>query len=279
MKSSHGQILPLALVLILIMALFWIMVINVGKLVKDRIQLQIAADTSAQTACAIRARGLNAIGRMNSWLGTPGLGIGTPKAAWWPDAARLQKYSVTIIRDLQEAYNRAYGGGRAAELVRGLARRQGADGIYVPAGSYSLRLQRNRGPIWYLSTRHIIVYGVPVPVPFLPVPQLMEEDPSTKRWYEQGPRFYKKSLRLYVYRRAHSPFNGPFPLGRNLLGIQMPDLYAVAAARVYNTKGPMFPKASETEGFFGGVAAQKAYKRASQCWQSQLVPVGGIYEH
>src|SRR5258708_8441580 len=104
MKSSHGQILPLALVLILIMALFWIMVINVGKLVKDRIQLQIAADTSAQTACAIRARGLNAIGRMTSWLRTPALGIATPKAARWPDPTHLHKSSFTIIPNLQEPY-------------------------------------------------------------------------------------------------------------------------------------------------------------------------------
>src|SRR3990170_3981751 len=70
--TLRGQILPLALVLIMGMALVWVMVINVGKLIKDRIQVQIAADAAVQSACAVRARGLNAIGRMNSWLGTPG---------------------------------------------------------------------------------------------------------------------------------------------------------------------------------------------------------------
>lgn len=277
MKSRQGQILPPALAMILTMALIWVTVINVGKLVKDRIQLQIAADTAVQSAGAIRARGLSTIGRMNSWLGTPDLGIGLPKAAWCPDCAELQKNFITVVRNVQEAYNKAYGGGRAAYLVREIARQQGADDVYTPQGSYSLRLQINHGPIWYLGTQHIVIYGVPVPVPSFP--QIMEDSPSARRWYEQGPGFYRKSMRLYAYRRAGSPWNGPFPLGRHLLQIQMPDLYAVAAARVYNTGGPMFPKPSETQGLFGGTAAMRAYRQSAEHWQTQLVPVGGLYEH
>jgi hypothetical protein len=345
MRSSRGQILPLALFGTLAMALLWIMILNAGKLIKDRIGMQIAADAAAQSACAVRARGLNAIGRMNSWLGTPVLGIGWPQSAWWVSPlhtldkrtvsskikevqddlkklrklmkegsqrqrldpvlmlllkggmaifatvydvhptlplvmAKAQQNFITLIRDLQEAYNQAYGGGYAAALVLQIARRHGAEVIYSPKGSYSLRLQRNHGPVWYLSTMHVWVKGKPLaPVPFFPSDEFMEEDPKTRRWYEQGPDFHKKAMKVVAYRGSASSANGPFPLGRRLLGIQAPEFYAVAAARVYNPRGPMFPRAEQTRGFFGGTAAQRVYARAAERWQSQLVPVGGFYEH
>ena len=268
MKSHRGQILPLALVMILVMTLFWVMLINIGMLLKNRVQLQIAADTSVQSACAIRARALSSIGRMNSWLGTPVLGIGSPLASWWPDAASLQQDFVKMVRTLQAGYNSAYGGGWAAQLVRNnIAIPQGADAIYSPLGSYSLHLQINHGPVWYLSTRHVVIYGVPVPVPFLP--QILEEDPSNRRWYERASGFNRTAMRLYVYRRAASP----------LFHIQMPDLYAVASARVYNTGGPMFPIANSSDALLTGLPAQSEYDRAAEHWQAQLVPVGGPYEH
>jgi hypothetical protein len=277
MNREHGQILPLGLVFILVMTLFWVMVINIGMLIKSRIQLQIAADTAAQSACAIKARALSSIGRMNSWLGTPAAGIGIPKTAWWPDAAPAQKRFINLVIQLQESYDRTYGGVEAARRVHQIAQAQGADGIYTPPKAYSLHLQRNVGPIWYLSTRHVIVEGYPIPYPA--EPKIMDDAPGTKRWYQQGPDFAHNSLRLYAYRRSNSPFNASFPLGQKLLKIHMPDLYAVAAARVYNTKGPMFPRASETEGFTGGLKAMKAYQQASEHWRSQLVPMGSLYEH
>jgi hypothetical protein len=274
MMGNRGQVLPLALILVFIMGLMWITVINIGVLIKTRIQMQIIADTAAQSACAIRARALSSIGRMNSWLGTPVLGIGTPMEAWWPDAAPMQQEFITMVRDLQEGYNRAYGGGWAAHhLVLDLVKRQGADGSYSSPGSYSLGLQINHGPIWYLSTVHLD--GVPIPS----VPQITEDDPGTRRWYEQGPNFSKKSMRVYVYRNASSSLNGPFPLGKSLFNIGAQDLYAVAAARVYNRKGPMFPDSTESSGLLGGKAAMDDYTQAIAHWQSQLMPVGGSYEH
>src|SRR3989442_1759641 len=83
MRSRRGQILPLALVFILIMACCWVTLLNAGHLIVSRLQMQIAADTAVQSACAIRARGLNSIGLINKWLGTPVLGIGWPQACWW----------------------------------------------------------------------------------------------------------------------------------------------------------------------------------------------------
>lgn len=274
MKHTNGQILPIALVLILITSLFWVMIINVGMLIKNRIQLQIAADTSVQSACAIRARGLSSIGRLNSWLATPELGIGFPDSAWWPGMDQLQQKTMQLIRKIQMAYNRAYGGGWTAKLVReNIAKPQGADDIFTPPGSYSLNLQINHGPIFYLST--VWVGEVPLPS----APKIMEKDRKTRRWYEQGSNFHKKAMRLYAYRRASSPWNGSFPWGKNFFSLQMPDLYAVAAARTYNIRGPMFPPRSNDNGPFAGLDAFNAYSDASEHWQSQLIPLGAPYAH
>jgi hypothetical protein len=265
MSDARGQILPLGCVLIVVIALLWSALIRIGTLELRRVQLQIAADSAAQSACALRARGLNSIGRLNGWLGTPELGIGIPLAAWWPYQASVQRRFITIVRELQTALNRLYGGGRTAQLVRDLARRLGADDIYIPRGSLSLQLQRNYGPIWYLSTRTVIIYGVPTPVPYFP--EITEESPNTARWYDRRSTFHHKAMRVYTYGRGRSGLTGT------------PDICAVAAARLFNTGGPMFPLANSGPRFLPGYSALKAYIQADERWSSQLVPVGGPFEH
>src|SRR5207302_6473885 len=109
MKSTSGQILPLALVLILVLAMLWVMLLNVGKLVKDRIQMQIASDTAVLSACAYRARGLNIAGLLNSWLGEPIAGIGIPQASWWPALPHPlgKRVAQQSIDDILETYHEA----------------------------------------------------------------------------------------------------------------------------------------------------------------------------
>ncbi len=342
MMSDRGQILPMAMVMTLLLALFWVMLLNVGKLITDRVQMQIAADTAVQSACAIRARALNSVGLMNAWLGIPGFAIGAPHLAWWPvprhamgtdvilqkgrdiaaavkaikklivsgvsegntvntiltgllqgfssyfglaydihprpapNYAALQQKFIHLVIKIQTNYVKTYGGGLAYQRARQIARLQGADDIYVPPRSFSLGLTRNHGDIWYLSTLHVWFKGKPLPpAPSFPDPDYQEDSPATVRWYEQGPNFHRKAMRLYAFRRPNSPANGPFPLGPS----EMPYLYTVAAARVYNPDGPMFPSPGQTRGEFGGLHAATAYAKASDGWYSQLVPVGGIYEH
>jgi hypothetical protein len=346
MKSTNGQILPLALVLIFVLALLWVMLLNVGKLVKDRIQMQIASDTAVQSACAYRARGLNIAGLLNSWLGVPILGIGIPQASWWmapphaidagiakqsidevldtfheaekymtadqkmngekimkgllrgllsliqfsydthpkedPNYAQKQRDFIESVIDVQERYVKSYGGGKAREKAREIARAQGVDDIYIPRGQFSLGLARNKGLIWYLGTLHVWLLEEPefpiLATPYLPI---NEDDDPTKRWYEQGPgrSFQRQSVRLYSFRRPKSPSNGAFPLGQSVFNMKMPYLYAVASARVYNPDGPMFPTRQQGEGFMGGLSAKTAYDDASNGWHAQLSPIGGIYDH
>jgi hypothetical protein len=245
------------------MNLLWITIIRFGKQTKDQIQLQMAADTAAQSACAIRARGLSSIGRLNNWLGLPIIGIGLPLQAWWPDAARPQQAFVHSIQSIQDDYNQTYGGASAYTAALHVAREQGADIIASPQKSYSLRLQRNVGPIWYLSTIHF--YEVPVPNPFRP--DIADESPNTKRWMEQGPDFHRKTLNVRVYRGS-----------QRFLGKRMPPLTAVSAARVYNTRGPMFPQALGSGRFAAGIEAHRAYRAATSRWLAQLVSMRGQRE-
>lgn len=330
--------------MILITALLWVSLLNIGKLIKDRIQMQIAADTAVMSANAYRARALNIAGVLNDWLGTPGVGIGTPFSSWWPTpghrmgkdvvkqtindfkdsfgkakrymsgdqreqvtgvlefllqgllkmvllaydthpkaepvyALKQKDFIESVIR-VQEDYVKSYGGGKAFEKAREVARLQGADDIYTPKGSFTLGLQRNKGPIWYLGTLHLwFVKNPKFPILIAPWFPINENDDPTKRWYEQGPHFNRKSMRLYAFRRPSSKWNGTFPLGRNVLNIQMPYLYSVAAGRVYNPDGPMFPRASTSNSFTAGMSASTEYKHARNGWRSQLTPVGGLYAH
>src|SRR4051794_15056996 len=107
--NRKGQILPLALVMLVAMAMGWVMLLNLGKLIKERVRMQIIADTTVQSAAAFRARGLNTIGLINSWLGVPVAGIGSPEMAWWPaiihpyDPANAAKSGAGVIQDTVKA--------------------------------------------------------------------------------------------------------------------------------------------------------------------------------
>jgi hypothetical protein len=201
-----------------------------------------------------------------------------PKPA--PNYAALQQKFIHLVIKIQTNYVKTYGGGLAYQRARQVARLQGADDIYVPPRSFALGLARNHGDIWYLSTLHVWFKGKSLPpAPSFPDPDYQEDSPDTVRWYERSPNFYRKAMRLYAFRRPGSASNGPFPLGQRVFPVQMPYLYTIAAARVFNPDGPMFPSPRETRGELGGVAAAIDYAKASNGWYSQLVPVGGIYEH
>ncbi len=296
-KQEDGQILVFTVLSILSLTMLWLMVINIGKMVKDRVMMQNAADCAAQTAACIRARGLNMIGPINALLGIPVLTLGTPDFVWWPcpiphywvsctHTAEQAKIFIDGLIKSQEEINKTYGGGWAWIQANTVARRQelnsrsepyGADGI-IPLDSFSLRLHRNMGSISYWGTVWVQLPAYTGPVPVPPSVKGIKVDKG-KRWYEQDNGFDKKKQRIVAYKRAESISNRGYPFGKKLFSLtKMPGISAIAAAQPYNTIGPMFPKKGQK---FGLKAAKEFLPFAKQHkgWDAQLVPVGSPYQH
>lgn len=298
LKDEKGQILPFAALTLLALVMFWMTVVNVGKMVRDRIMLQNAADAAAQSAACMKARALNSIGSINALLGIPvvSLGgipleslielIGGPKIiaeilrlwkfpeviVWWPYVGTTPPYlCVNSLITLQEIYNYTLGGVGAYIIAYNVAKENGADYIIPSPNIFSLdgALKRNEGLIVYCDT--LVIWGIPIPIP-------TRWEYDTNRWLElkEDEDKVHDALKVTVvaFKKAERGF---YPLGKRLLGIdKMPAIYAIASARPYNTEGPMFP----SHGQMWGVPALKEYLFAMfGGYDAHLVPVGSPFQH
>jgi hypothetical protein len=298
LKDEKGQILPFAALTLLALVMFWMTVVNVGKMVTDRIMLQNAADAAAQSAACMKARALNSIGSINALLGIPvqSLGgislellvelIGAPEIiaeilrlwdfpeviVWWPYVGtELPYWYVNSLITAQEFYNYTLGGVLAYAVANDVARENGADYILSSPNMFSLdgALERNKGLIVYCDT--LVIYGIPIPIP-------TDWRYDASRWLElkEDEDEIHNALKVTVM-AVKNPERGFFPLGKGLLGIyEIPAIYAIASARPYNTEGPMFPSHGQT----WGVPALKEYLSAMfGGYDAHLIPVGSPFEH
>jgi len=276
LKDEKGQILPFVALTLLVLVMFWMIVVNVGKMVRDRIMLQNAADAAAQSAACMKARMFNLIGRINGRLGIFGISLGRPGFVWWPyfDHTVPKAYIESLIY-LQDSLYAACGGSAYAVAYE-VARKNGADALisYSPEffmdGSLKrYSLERNKGTIIYWDTK--IVKGIPIPWPY-------HKYKNVYRWLElkENEDEIHTALKVTVI-AVKKAERGFFPLGKGLLGIdEMPAIYAIASARAYNTEGPMFPSLGQRR----GRAARKAYLSARLGgYDAHLVPVVGEFLH
>jgi len=276
LKDEKGQILPFVALTLLALVMFWMTVVNVGKMIRDRIMLQNAADAAAQSAACVKARMLNSIGRINGRLGIFGISLGRPRFVWWPYFHhRVPKAYVESLTYLQDSLYGA-SGGVAYKVAYEVARKNGADALifyspefFVDGSLKRYSLQRNKGTIIYWDTK--IVHGIPIPWP-------PHKHRNANRWLELNEDENKihNALKVTVIAVKNAE-RGFFPLGKRLLGIEkIPTIYAIASARPYNTKGPMFPSHGQRR----GTVARKEYLSArSGGYDAHLIPVGSPFEH
>jgi len=128
-------------------------------------------------------------------------------------------------------------------IAYNVAKENGADYIIASPNIFSLdgALERNKGLIVYCDT--VVILGIPIPIP-------TDWQYDAKRWVElkEDEDEVHKALKVTVV-AVKNPERGFFPLGKGLLGIdKMPAIYAIASARPYNTKGPMFPSHGQSLG-------------------------------
>lgn len=65
-RKEEGQVLAVSALTMLSLLMFWVVVINMGPLVRDQIIVQNAVDNAAQTAATIQARAYNRVGHYNA---------------------------------------------------------------------------------------------------------------------------------------------------------------------------------------------------------------------
>lgn len=260
-NNQRGQVFVLTVISIISLTMFWMMLINISKLVKDRIVMQNAADCAAQSAACIRARGLNQIGFLNSILG--GIILVRPNFAWIPYLSCYATYKIAQgITVAQEGIEKTYGGGLAYWAAYNVAHAQGADIIEFIPGTFSLGLKRNQYEVTFWST--IIVHG-------LPVPSFPTITRNIYTWYylkdKSSP--HKNIITAHMFAK-------PYFFGKRIFNIsKTPAIITIAAARAYNTAGSMFPE----EDIDYGLSVAYIYAKSIKGWEAQLVPVGTPFLH
>lgn len=68
-KAVRGQAMPYFFMMMVVLVLCWAMIVNIAKLVKDRMMMQNAADNAALSVAVYKARVLNKLGELNFLIG------------------------------------------------------------------------------------------------------------------------------------------------------------------------------------------------------------------
>ena len=87
MKNSKGQTLYYFLVFTMILVISWAMMLNIAKLIRDRMVMQNTADNIALSIATHKARTMNFVGGLNYLIGTI-LSVGTK-----PDIVQFPSYN------------------------------------------------------------------------------------------------------------------------------------------------------------------------------------------
>lgn len=68
-SRSRGQAMPYFFMMMVVLVLCWAMIVNISKLLKDRMMMQNAADNAALSVAVYKARLLNKLGELNFLIG------------------------------------------------------------------------------------------------------------------------------------------------------------------------------------------------------------------
>ena len=83
-KNNKGQVVPYFIVLTMILLISWAMMINIAKLIRDRMILQNSVDNTVLSVATLQARTLNILGATNYLLATILSAASNPKVVMFP---------------------------------------------------------------------------------------------------------------------------------------------------------------------------------------------------
>ena len=286
MNNRKGQVLPYTLVMTIILILSWAMVINIAKVLRDKMILQNYVDNTVISVANLQARTLNLLGTTNNLMATVLSTASYPVIAMFPSFSTDKVGGSMIPGPFSDYYcpkagvavNERYSGVlKMKKLVNSIQQFQDLlltnymvqsvlllnkipsedYKVFVVPSRYAkgtnfmnfnitdpkvwLGIKRNTKGITYYKTMNFCFdaksrhYHIVIPR------QYMKDNVS---WYVQDTDFYdKKLVAVGVKTSSKKEF---YPLFKNIFDINMPIIYSLGAAGLYNTKGAMFPEKEDT---------------------------------
>ncbi|MCR4663461.1 MAG: hypothetical protein K5622_06225 [Endomicrobiaceae bacterium] len=286
MNNRKGQVLPYMLVMSLILILSWAMLINIAKVLRDKMILQNYLDNTVLSVANLQARTLNILGATNNLMATVLSTASYPAIAMFPSFSTDKVGGSMIPGPFSDYYcpkaglavNEKYSGVlKMKKIVNTIQQFQDLlltnymvqsvlltekipdkdYKVFVVPSRYAkgtnftsfnitdpkvwLGIKRNTKGITYYKTQNWCIdfkakhYHIVLPK------QYMKDKVS---WYVQDDNFYDKKL-VAVGIKAPSK-EEIYPLFEKVFNVDMPILYCLGSAGLYNTKGAMFPKKEDT---------------------------------
>ena len=274
--NKKGQVLPYFLIMSIILIISWAMLINIAKVIRDRMILQNKLDNAVMSVANLQARTLNLLGVTNYLIATVLSTSSYPMLAMFPTFSTEQVGGSLIPGPFCDykctggfhTSTQFSGVKRIKQIVNSIQKTQDiiinsyiVNYVALPSRFFKnirnfslnsvdpkilLGIKRNKKEIIYYKTLNVcadfkakhyhIVY-----------PKYYMKDKYS--WYIQDENFYDKKIVGVANRKYNS--NDNYPVFSKLLDINMPDLYAVSSAGLYNAKGAMF---SDKEAFDTGLS-------------------------
>ena len=285
-NNKKGQVLPYMLVMSLILILSWAMLINIAKVLRDKMILQNYVDNTVISVANLQARTLNLLGTTNDLMANILSTASYPMIAMFPSfstdkvggsmipgpfcdyycpkagAAVNERYSgvlkikkiVNSIQQFQDLLLTNYMVQSALLLNKipdkdykvfvvpsRYAKGMDFTGFNITDPKVWLGIKRNTKGITYYKTMNFCFDAKSKHYHIVFPRQYMKDNVS---WYVQDTDFYdKKLVAIGIKTSSKKDF---YPLFKNIFDINMPIIYSLGAAGLYNSKGPMFPEKEDT---------------------------------
>lgn len=298
LKNNKGQTLYYFLILTVILIISWAMMLNIARLIKDRIRLQNEADCIALSLATYKARVLNFLGGTNYLIGevlslgmnpriTQLVSYSTDMIGGFPatmkpsfesplsdlkhetfghkndEGVRKIKYIIDTIQKVQDLAIKSYYAYHYSILSSNIFKDYNV--LLLPSRpEKNLGLKRNSKGINYYSTINLACIYLDASMHFHILSRNKYKQ-SKYSWFVEGEKFYRQKVKVVLCKKIGKRR----PIFSKFLGIHYPQVTVFSAASPYNVKGSMFPKTEDT--FTGATKTTMVLSEAASIAQLALM--------
>ncbi|MDR1434199.1 MAG: hypothetical protein LBI93_03525 [Endomicrobium sp.] len=298
LKNNKGQTLYYFLILTVILIISWAVMLNIARLIKDRIRLQNEADCIALSLATYKARVLNFLGGTNYLIGevlslgmnpriTQLVSYSTDMIGGFPatmkpsfesplsdlkhetfghkndEGVRKIKYIIDTIQKVQDLAIKSYYAYHYSILSSNIFKDYNV--LLLPSRpEKNLGLKRNSKGINYYSTINLACIYLDASMHFHILSRNKYKQ-SKYSWFVEGEKFYRQKVKVVLCKKIGKRR----PIFSKFLGIHYPQVTVFSAASPYNVKGSMFPKTEDT--FTGATKATMVLSEAASIAQLALM--------
>lgn len=286
MNNRKGQVLPYMLVMSLILIFSWAMMVNIAKILRDKMILQNYVDNTVISVANLQARTLNLLGATNSLMATVLSTASYPMIAMFPSFSTDKVGGSMIPGPFCDYYcpkagvavNERYSGVlKMKKLVNSIQQFQDLllTNYMVQSALLLNKIPDKDYKVFVIPSRYakgtnLFNFNITDPKVWLGIKRNTKGityyktmnfclDAKSKHYHIVIPRQYMKdNVSWYVQNTdfydkklvgigIKTPSkNDGYPLFKNIFDVNMPVLYSLGAVGLYNVKGPMFPEKEDT---------------------------------